>query len=341
MLKNLISREEKLIIDIIFSKKKLQKSSFIDIDYGKVVKIASNHLILPTLFKKLKINSYIKHTPKDFSNYLEEIFSINNNRNNKLINEISIINKLFNKHKLLHVFLKGSAHIICDLYEAENDRMIGDIDILTKETEGEKAIEILRKNGYLPVTDKKFFQDDKKHYVRHYNPKKIFAVEIHTPKLLKKNIVNFNGKRILKNKIQIKSYFIPSFSDQLLHNIYNFQINDYGYLYLKYGLRTLYDTKLIVKKIKNIEEYDKYINQYFGIGKLLGIYFPKSENYKLNPLKLLILILINKNFTLRKLFSMCVKIYFRTKFVPLQIKELAKNKAYRKYIFEKIFKSKL
>ena len=339
MLKNLISREEKLIIDIIFSEKKLQKSSFINLDYGKVIKIASSHLILPTLFKELRKKSYIKHTPKDFSNYLEEISSINNNRNNKLINEISIINKLFDKHKLLHVFLKGSAHIICDLYEAENDRMIGDIDILT--TEGEKAIEILRRNGYLPVTDKNFFQDNKKHYVRHYNPEKIFAVEIHTPKLLKNNVVNFNGKRILKNKIKIKSYFIPSFSDQLLHNIYNFQINDYGYLYLKYGLRTLYDAKLIIKKIKNIEKYDKYISQYFGIGKLVGIYFPKIENYKLNPLKLLILLLINKNYMLRKLFLICVKIYLRINFIPLQIKELAKNKSYRKYIFEKIFKSKL
>ena len=105
MLKNLISREEKLIIDIIFSEKKLQKSSFINLDYGKVIKIASSHLILPTLFKELRKKSYIKHTPKDFSNYLEEISSINNNRNNKLINEISIINKLFDKHKLLHVFL--------------------------------------------------------------------------------------------------------------------------------------------------------------------------------------------------------------------------------------------
>ena len=120
--------------------------------------------------------------------------------------------------------MKGSAHLICDLYVLDYDRMIGDIDILTSSNDGEKALNILKLNGYLPVTEKKFFQKNKKHFTRHFNPKKIFAVEIHTPKLLKHEVYKFKGKNILENSFKVKNFMVPHYSDQLYHNIYNFQI---------------------------------------------------------------------------------------------------------------------
>ena len=92
MLNKSISIEEKLIIDIIFSKGKLYKNRFENIDYEKIVNIASNHLILPTLYINLKNKFYLKYTPNGFSKYLGEIFEINKNRNINLVHEIRHIN---------------------------------------------------------------------------------------------------------------------------------------------------------------------------------------------------------------------------------------------------------
>ena len=48
------SKEEKILINILFKKKKLDVKVFSKLDYDKLVKIASSHLVLPALYINIK-----------------------------------------------------------------------------------------------------------------------------------------------------------------------------------------------------------------------------------------------------------------------------------------------
>ena len=65
-------------------------------------------------------------------NYLKEISNINYERNVQILKQIDFNSTFQKKNKINHVFLKGSALIISNEYQALNDRMIGDIDILVE-----------------------------------------------------------------------------------------------------------------------------------------------------------------------------------------------------------------
>ena len=64
-------------------------------------------------------------------NYLKEISNINYERNVQILKQIDFLTALFKKIKLIMFFL-SSALIISNEYQALNDRMIGDIDILVE-----------------------------------------------------------------------------------------------------------------------------------------------------------------------------------------------------------------
>ena len=74
---------------------------------------------------------------------------------------------------------------------------------------------------------------------------------------------------------------VPSIDDLLLNNIYNFQINDFGYSKLNYSYRLIYDTFLFLKKENKFFsgiKFDKYINSFLCICKILDIDSLKIKN---------------------------------------------------------------
>ena len=71
--------------------------------------------------------------------YLKEIYEINRNRNEILLNEINEINEIFYKNNIDFVFLKGAANISCNLYNDIGERMVGDIDLLVNKMIFKKA----------------------------------------------------------------------------------------------------------------------------------------------------------------------------------------------------------
>lgn len=53
------SKEDKILVDILF-KKKIKAKHFVKIDYNKLVKIASSHLMLPALYYNIKKKSILR-----------------------------------------------------------------------------------------------------------------------------------------------------------------------------------------------------------------------------------------------------------------------------------------
>ena len=65
------------------------KSNTIDLD--SIVKMGSQHRVLPTIFYRLEQKSLLNYLPSDLNTYLSEIASINQNRNKTLLTEINFI----------------------------------------------------------------------------------------------------------------------------------------------------------------------------------------------------------------------------------------------------------
>lgn len=335
-----ISCEEKFLINLLFNESEKDVGILRKINYEELVKIASSHLMLPALYINLKKKKYLKYIPEELKIYLKEIYKINRERNKILIGEIKEISQVLNKNKIEHVFLKGSAHVVYELYSDIGERMIGDIDVLTYSNQSNVALKILNENGYSSRDNKIILFNEKKHHLRQTKKNKIFAIEIHKKLLTGNNLKYIKQKSLLKNKKFKNGIFVPSLIDQLKHNIYNYQINDYGGMKLSYSFRSFYDSYMIIKQGKINDSnlnYDKYINKYFMIADELNL-----ENLKFSKNKNMFDLIRFKTKHSNRLFF-----YFDTylsnqlikfKNRPRQISEFIFNKSYRKYIIMKIFK---
>ena len=62
--------------------------------------------------------------------------------------QILVLSDLLKKYHVNHVFVKGAALISANYFEDIGERMIGDIDILVKESQLKEAASLLLRNNY-------------------------------------------------------------------------------------------------------------------------------------------------------------------------------------------------
>lgn len=324
--------EEKLIIKILFSKKEIVKTDFININYEKFLKISSNHLIIPSIYLNLLNKKKLSYLPKDLAEYFKEIFNANRTRNKFLIKEAKELSTQLNKNNFKHFFIKGIALISLNIYDDIGARMIGDIDFYF---EKEKAIKIksyLKKIGYQVKNTSEVFSMSR-HIKRHVHKKKIAAIEPHF-RLISKNSIE---KTILNEMKIYNGKFVPNPKNLLLINIYNHQINDFGNIRLFYNYRNIYDTFMIIKKYRyKYLKDNQYLRNYFYLINKLGIEIKikiekPSKFYRLrlyfkyfNKLSYIIDSLLSKT-----ILNINLNIY---KFI-----EFLKNINYRKKVINKIY----
>ncbi len=328
----ILSKEEKFLINILFEENELDNKSFKLLDYEKLVKNTSSHLMIPAIYINLKKKKYLKKIPEDLKKYIEEIYVINRTRNETLLKEINEISEILKSKSIDHVFLKGSAHVICKIYNDIGERMIGDIDILVS-NDSVQSIKALRDFNYHD-SEYNFFED--RHMPRQINKNKIFAIEIHK-RLLRKNLNIFNTNDLLKSKIYTNGIPTLNFSNQLKHNIYNYQINDYGNLKLSYSYRSLYDSFMLVNSTKaTIKDISKnnYTENYFMICKELNITNLNEEKSKNNNVNLFLFRKIKSNKLFANLYRFICGVS-RIDIVFKQIKEIIFNKKYRNFLLKK------
>lgn len=258
---------------VFFFETQITFSDFNNKFWNNVVKIASTHLVIPTFYSLLKQQNKLGELPPDLVTYLSYIYEENWKRNRALIQEVNYLSKLFQKHEIEHVFLKGAALITSGIIQDAGARMVGDIDVLVADKDQNKAIEILTSvsEGYYYNES---YQPKKHHFPRLGHPTKIFAVEVHK-QLLKKNRKLLSPMMMLKNKVK-KEIFIPSPQSLLTHCIYNDQVNDDGYLYSYFSFRSLYDF-FILKKFYSLDislkGRDKWIRNFLIKAAIYGRFY--------------------------------------------------------------------
>jgi putative nucleotidyltransferase-like protein len=229
------------------------------IDWKSIVRVASGHLVLPAFYLSLKQADLLQLLPQDLAAYGAAITHLNRERNKALIKQAKKISLLLRSQDITSIFLKGTAHLLENLYDDIGARMVGDIDFIVKKNQVKKAAQILIKEGYKPmgafISTK---QMDLKHYPRLRHPTAWAAVEIHWALTLQKHKTTPNYKAISKEKQSLNTVFVPSFKHQAIHNILNTQINDKGFLFGKVSPRQLYDGFLLLQKPYVLEYCQQY-----------------------------------------------------------------------------------
>ena len=312
----MISVEEKLLVNVLYKPESeiLNGVEINVINFDNLIKLASRHLMLPALFFNINKKNISYLFPKDFVEYIKNIYSINKARNTVLLKEAKELSELLYKNNINHIFLKGTALLLSNVFEDIGERMIGDIDFIIQHKDEQKVEKILEKNNYfgssleLYQTLFKIFKP--KHIPRLRHKNKIMALELHTELLTSEWRNIFNTKELINDfKKETKTNKIPSKSFLFDHCIYALQIEDNAFFSPYHSHRTIYDIyKLDCKKsltIKNIKK-NIYIKHFF-------LTIDKFKIFDIHIKSSLISSYFDKSFKIVRKFSTNVARYFLKK----------------------------
>jgi len=266
----MITLEEKFLVNILYrpASEILNDVDIKSINFEKLITLASGHLMLPALFFNIQKKKASYLFPEDFIDYIKNIFAINKARNEILLAEAKQLSQLLVENNINHIFLKGTALLLSNVFEDMGERMIGDIDFIIQHKDEGKIIRVLEKNNYYDkntIWIFRFFRH--RHLPKTTHKNKIIALEPHLKLLNTRYKCAFNSKKLLSTFNQgVKTNKTPSTSFLFDHCIYNFQINDHGFIGKKHSHRSIYDIyKLNCKKgltIKNCTK-DIYVKHFF------------------------------------------------------------------------------
>ena len=246
---------------IVNQNSELDQASVLEFDWESILMMASSGLILPHIYVSLRTKKVLEFLEADFVAYLHEIYRLNKERNEAILNQAQHVAKMLQKEGIEFVFLKGTALLISDYYGDIGSRMVGDIDLLVNEQDQERTDALFRKAGYVNNAEKtsigKLDLADHRHLSRLVHSDYIGAVEIHK-KVIDDKIEALNPLAILKDKEECQGMPIPSLKHLCLHNIYNWQLNDSGYLLSRVGFRSYCDSLVFLQKDK------EQVNTLFG-----------------------------------------------------------------------------
>ena len=260
----MIALEEKFLVNILYrpASEILNGVDINNINFEKLITLTSGHLMLPALFFNIQKKKAAYLFPEDFIDYIKNIFAINKARNEILLEEAKELSELLVKNNIKHLFLKGTALLLTNVFEDIGERMIGDIDFIIQHKDEEKIKKVLEKNKYCskkPVSSFRFFKP--KHLPRRINKNKKIAIEPHLELLSPGWRGVFNSKRLSSAfKENVKAIKTPNQSFLFDHCIYAFQIPDKGFFIPYHGYRSIYDIyKLDCKKSLTINNIKKDI----------------------------------------------------------------------------------
>ena len=260
----MIALEEKFLVNILYRPESeiLNGVDINNINFEKLITLTSGHLMLPALFFNIQKKKAAYLFPEDFIDYIKNIFAINKARNEILLEEAKELSELLVKNNIKHLFLKGTALLLTNVFEDIGERMIGDIDFIIQHKDEEKIKKVLEKNKYCskkPVSSFRFFKP--KHLPRRINKNKKIAIEPHLELLSPGWRGVFNSKRLSSAfKENVKAIKTPNQSFLFDHCIYAFQIPDKGFFIPYHGYRSIYDIyKLDCKKSLTINNIKKDI----------------------------------------------------------------------------------
>ncbi len=262
MSKNNIKLESLFIISEIISphsdREKIKQNILSDsIDWLSVVEIANTHFLTASLYYSLldkDLLSFIED--EELLSYLEQIYIINLDRNQKIIEQSKEISDILLEKDIKPVFLKGAASLLQNDYEDAGMRFLSDIDFCVSESDYVTAREQLLSSGYIPNIDAAGIDVElHHHWWPMCHPKWDVVNELH------RSILTFPYSDYIdcgvdncqdSAKHNNMAVLLPTF--RLMHAFLHSDIADRNYELKKIDLRQLYEISRIV------DTYDSQID---------------------------------------------------------------------------------
>ena len=232
------------------------------INFENLIKLVSSHLMLPALYFNINKKNCSYLFPDDFIEYIGNVFAINKARNEILLSEAKELSELLFENNIKHIFLKGTALLLSNVFEDIGERMIGDIDFIIQHKDEEKVEKVLKYNNNCTpqkLSLLRFFKPT--HLQRKVPENKTIAIEAHLELLEPRHRWIFNSK-VLRNNFneELKTIKTPSTSFLFDHCIYALQVRDKGFFIPYHGHRSIYDIyKLDCKNSLTINNIKKDI----------------------------------------------------------------------------------
>ena len=322
----MICIEEKLLVNVLYrpATEILNGIDINDVNFENLIKLASGHLMLPALFFNIQKKKVSYLFPEDFIAYIKNIYAINKARNTLLLAEAKELSELLYKNNINHIFLKGTALLLSNVFEDIGERMIGDIDFIIQYKDEEKVINFFKKNDYGHKSSSDSFRFFKhRHLPKSTHKNKTIAIEPHLKLLDARYRFAFDSKKLMNDFIKgLKTLKTPHKSFLFDHCIYNFQINDAGFIITKHSHRSIYDIyKLNCKSSLTIKNSTKDI--------YTKHFFLTIAKFKIFDVQ------ITSSF-LNLYFDKCFKLLFKSYFKLLIIIQLFFDNNLRKRALNKI-----
>lgn len=248
-----------------------------EIPLDRFIKCCDKNFIIPAIYLKLKKHNILAYFPREYTELLKHIYELNKKRNQLILKQIKQINKQLKENKICPVYLKGTAHLLDDLYADTGERMIGDIDFLVREEDFFKTARLLMEMGYQRQYEMYDDINNLIHYPPLYRDDAPAAVEIHRIPVLPRFATQFTTGMVRDNSKKIltqENGYVPSDAHKIIQNFIHSQLSHRGYLLKWNSLRDLYDLYLLawrknpVSLVDQVEQKDK-IKAYFGYASAL------------------------------------------------------------------------
>ncbi len=304
-------------------------------DWDSVVMVASKHLILPAVYCRLKQKNLLKYLPEELVLYLEELTKLNRNRNIQLLKEANEISRLFEKHSIDHVFIKGVALLAGNHYQDLGERMVGDIDILVASKDLETAFNLLVTEGYSRFMDFNYTVENYRHFPRQISESQLGAIELHD-QLLKHGYNHLLDKEIvLASAHMVNGIKIPQSAYLIQNSIFAHQINDKNYYLGLIRFKTMFDILALEAPKDKILMRALYKQKYSArFLRLSSLFFPELSD----PEKELKTNTTQRIFLLMMQFPIVGNSIYKIKLISIKTVErfqlILTNKSYRKHIFK-------
>lgn len=216
------------------------------------IKVANWHWLLQALYPRIIRHQLEEYLSAELLSYLKMVAELNEQRTEALLEQMREITRLMNDSGIEPIFLKGSGHLIDQLYSHPADRIMLDIDFMVPDEVLEKAAGILLHHGYY---QKREYDAEYKHQIKHYprlHKKGAAApVEIHRTLVGNKYSEALDVMKVSNELVRpaaLTGCYVLSDNHKLLHNFIHSQLEHNGHRLAQFSLRNLYDFYLVARR---------------------------------------------------------------------------------------------
>jgi len=234
--------------DVNSIRDKIQTGS---VNWEGVVELAHEHFVITALWSGLVRKGLDDSLPDDLRFYLGELHRMNHVRNDAIRSQVADMLGHLNSVNVSPLLLKGAALLFAGMFEDPAARIMVDIDLMVREEQVEKVLEVLSSTGYSRV--KGHSREDSLHLPPVVKNGLPASVEVHTrifDKWIDVEILNSSevwGASMLTNMNGV-TFHLMSPSQWTLYNIAHSEIHRSNFRRGSISLRDLLDFSVILSR---------------------------------------------------------------------------------------------